>query len=209
VKPGPTLIEHLTGLVITSSYDVVIFDPMTEAYPVVDENHNPEATTQMLAFRRMARNTGAAIVVVHNSGRREFDPKSNNKFLGRGATARQDRADVGINYVATGPTDRALHVVKSRTGNLGAEICMMFAEDLGYEVTANRPGRADAPFIQPTKAGLVLSLCEKNPSLTHNEIWKTLNSSFLEWGISRPTFYRILAANHCVHKLATGRTVSA
>jgi hypothetical protein len=205
-KPGLSTLDHITGLVITSSYDVVIFDPMMEAYPVTDENNNPEANTQMLAFRRVARTTGAAVVAVHNSGRRVYDPKANNKFLGRGATARQDRADVGINYVSTGHTDRSMQVVKSRTGNLGAEICMMFAEDLGYEVTANRPGRDDAPFIQAPKAALVLSLCERHPTESHHEIWKACSVPLLNAGISRPTYYRILAANRCVHKpLAASR----
>lgn len=200
VKPGSSLIDHMTGMIPAAGYDVAIFDPMMEAYPVVDENNNPEANGQMLAFRRLARNTGAAIVVVHNSGRREYDPKANNKFLGRGATARQDRADVGINYVSTGPTDRLMSVVKSRTGNLGASINMMFADDLGYEVTASNPGREDVPFIQPTKTELVLALCEKHLDLSHNGIWQESGTMLQDAGVSRTTYYRVLAGNRCAHK---------
>lgn len=66
-------------------YHVIIIDPLMEAYPVESENDNAMGSQQMLAFRRLARETNAGVIVVHNSGRPR--PKGNEagKFFGRGA----------------------------------------------------------------------------------------------------------------------------
>ena len=104
-----------------------------EAYPVESENDNAMGDVQMLAFRRLARHTNAGVIVVHNSGR----PRGNNvagKFFGRGASSRVDRADVSINFTIDGDKGRMLHVVKSRTSNMGHRIRFRFKGDLGYEL---------------------------------------------------------------------------
>jgi archaellum biogenesis ATPase FlaH len=129
---GQDLITVFEKAISEHEYDVVIIDPLMEAFPVRDENDNAQATAQLLAFRTLARSTNAAIVVVHNSGLRKG--KSNPKFLGRGATARVDRADVTMNFTRTSETERVLHVVKSRSVNLNERITFRFGGELGYEL---------------------------------------------------------------------------
>jgi RecA-family ATPase len=71
VEPGETLIKQLESLTPSDKYDVIIIDPLMEAYPVRDENDNALASSQMLAFRKLARTTNAGVIVVHNSGLRK------------------------------------------------------------------------------------------------------------------------------------------
>jgi len=137
VDPGTTLMAELHAAVRAGQYDVVIIDPLMEAYSVKDENDNAEANKQMVAFRDLARSTGTGVVVVHNSGLRKGKKKASEKFLGRGATSRVDRADISINFTVESSNERLLHVTKSRSRNLGEKISFRFADDLGYELVAS------------------------------------------------------------------------
>jgi hypothetical protein len=130
---GPALIEELKRKMPPGEFDVLIVDPLAEAYPVKDENDNAQATQQMIAFKELAQRTGAGVVLVHNSGRRR-ENASSDKFLGRGATARADRADVAVNFTIKSSSERELSVSKSRTDNLGERIIVRFAGELGYEL---------------------------------------------------------------------------
>lgn len=133
--PGAPLMNVLKETIMQGQYDVVIIDPLMEAVPVLSENDNAEAARQMLHFRELARYTRAGIVAVHNSGHSKKPGEGNPKFLGRGATARQDKADIGINYMLSAEEgQRWLWVVKSRGKNIGDRIKLKFADDLGYEV---------------------------------------------------------------------------
>jgi hypothetical protein len=137
LERGATLIQRLRGTVQEGRYDVVIVDPVMDAYPVEDENDNAQASKQMLAFRELARWERVGVVVVHNAGRKAEESSDDSAFLGRGATARADKADVGINFVRDGEDparDRALVVAKSRQPNLGARIRFQFADNLSYEL---------------------------------------------------------------------------
>src|SRR5262249_17763991 len=111
---GPGLMSALAHIVEAGRYDVVIVDPLLDAYPVENENDNAQAVEQMLAFRSLARRTGAGVVVVHNVGRRGETAKDpHSPFLGRGASARQDKADVGLNFLTNGENRRQIYVPKS------------------------------------------------------------------------------------------------
>jgi len=137
-EPGPALMRKIATSIRSNEYDVVIIDPLVEAYPVANENDNADANKQMLAFRNLARETNAGVIVVHNSGlRKDKSKKGSEKFLGRGATSRVDRADVSINFTSDGPTTRRLFVAKARGKNLNEEIRFRFAENLGYELISS------------------------------------------------------------------------
>jgi hypothetical protein len=140
IPRGPKFVDMLEDRV-RGAYDVVIIDPLMEAYPVKDENDNAVADIQMLAFRRLARRTGAAVVLAHNSGLRTSRKTekrkqgvAESKYLGRGATNRVDRADVSINFTAPNERERVLYVAKSRAKNFGQSIRVRFAGEYGYEV---------------------------------------------------------------------------
>jgi len=127
---GPALLAELERMVQEGKYDVLIIDPLMEAYPVKDENDNTEADTQMLACRRVAQRTSAAVITVHNSGIKS----RKGKFKGRGASSRVDRADVSMNFMILSETDRLIQVTKARGSNLNDSIKFRFAGDLGYEL---------------------------------------------------------------------------
>jgi hypothetical protein len=137
LEGGPDLMQGLKNAVSTGKYDIVVIDPLMEAYPVKDENDNSLANKQMLAFRDLSRATQAAVVVVHNSGLR--GSKRSQKFLGRGASARVDRTDIAINLTADKNAVRHLKMVKARRGNLGEEVLFKFKEGLDYELVSATP----------------------------------------------------------------------
>lgn len=140
---GPALFHQLDNIEV-GRYDVLIVDPLCDAYPVKNENDNEEANVQMRRFRALARSKQMGVVLVHNTGRPHFNPKTgeqnaferaSKKHMGRGATARADRADVGINYVAVDKTVRLMCVAKSRTPNhLGFQWLLDFDGNHGLKV---------------------------------------------------------------------------
>jgi len=138
---GPALIECLTDVVRRDGYDVVIADPLMDAYPVEDENDNAQAMRQMVAFRELARNSRVGVIVVHNSGRKAEETADDSAFLGRGASARPEKADVAINFVRDRMRDpsahRSLIVAKSRQANLHERIDFRFGTNLGYELISS------------------------------------------------------------------------
>jgi len=140
-KRGGELVKIIEARVREDRYDVVIVDPIMEAFPVKDENDNALAELQMRAFRQLARGTGAAVVLAHNSGLRTSRTTSRGRqgvaqspFLGRGATTRVDRSDVAINFTAPTDSERLLFVAKSRARNFRESIRVRFAGEYGYEV---------------------------------------------------------------------------
>jgi len=146
IEHGPKLLRHIEAIVRDGGYDIVIFDPLMEAYPVENENDNAAAQVQMLAFRKFARATKAGVILVHNSGlrgaRRSTKGKEaagENKFLGRGATMRPERADVAINFTESGQTERTLTVVKARGANKGERIRVRYSGAYGYELSEPKP----------------------------------------------------------------------
>ncbi len=175
VEPGPKLIDRLQKTVSSGGYDIVIVDPLMEAYPVKDENDNALAIKQMLVFRKLARSTRAAVVVVHNSGQRK-KRQGNDKFLGRGATARVDRADVSINFTAKNATEREVYVTKSRSGNLNERIAVRFSGELGYElIDASGPSQSAVAQLQVDTAKFVRDQAEQGKGLVER---KTLLDHF-------------------------------
>ncbi len=142
-KSGPALFHDLDAIK-PGEYDLIIVDPLCEAYPVKNENDNEEANVQMRRFRTLARSKQVAVVLIHNTGRPHYNHKTgeqsaveraSKKHMGRGATARADRADIGINYVAVDKTVRMLCVAKSRTpGHLGHQWILDFDGNHGLKV---------------------------------------------------------------------------
>ncbi len=113
---------------VARKYDVIIIDSLLAAAPVVDENSNAAGSQQLWEFVKVARRTGASLIIAHNAG--EGNPKE--KFKARGATARVDRADEVLNLDETGEGKRRLKVVKSRFGNLGDSLEFAFGPAYTY-----------------------------------------------------------------------------
>lgn len=73
---------------------VVVIDPLPIAWPCRDENDNAEADRQMWRLKEIASDTDTLILALWNMG----EGYVKEKFKARGATARLDTVDVGLNY---------------------------------------------------------------------------------------------------------------
>ena len=113
--------------------EVIIIDPLPVAWPLVDENDNAEASRQMAAIKELAVQTSSIILTLWNMG----EGQVKEKFRARGATARLDRADLGLNYDEIAQSTRRLKVAVSRYGTRGESITLRFAGELGFEVVAS------------------------------------------------------------------------
>lgn len=197
---GPRLLQWLDQHVAPGQYDLVIVDPLMDAYPVSNENDNAEASAQMNHFKHLARAKGVGVVVVHNTGRGAFDPhnpqessaqgRADRKHLGRGAAARQDRADIGINYVRVNDTTRLMKIVKARVNeNLGLQWQLSFDGDHGFVVDNVSHGVVShAPPLSDETLRQVVGVIQAHPDLSVNELYETYISG--QVNVSRATFFR-------------------
>ena len=179
-----------------------VIDPLLEAYPVSDENNNVEAAAQMLAFRKIARAKHVGVVLVHNTGKSFNNPKTGQeqsaaeragrKFLGRGAAARQDKADVGINYVKVDDSTRMMQVVKSRTSNLGTQWTLAFNGNHGFDIkNVSHLTSVSQPVPCETDEKL-RQIITDHPTLSLRTVYEEHVKPTLH--ISRATFYRRVQA---------------
>ena len=116
---------------------VVFLDPLSVVWPVRDENDNAEADRQMWGLKKMAVELDSTVVGLWNMG----EGHVKEKFRARGATARLDRTDLGLNYTELTDTTRQLKVVKSRYGTLGLTVAVKFAGDMGFEAIQGTDGQ--------------------------------------------------------------------
>ena len=198
---GPALIHDLEALK-PGEFDLLIIDPLCEAYPVKNENDNEEANVQMRKFRSIARSKQMGVVLIHNTGRPQFNPKTgeqnaferaSKKHMGRGATARADRADIGINYVAVDKTVRLLCVAKSRTpGHLGQQWVLDFDGNHGLavrEAHSHSHSHANPTHIENGNGNEALV----NILTAHaDKDLKTIYEQYVkpQLGLTQSTFYR-------------------
>lgn len=197
---GPHLMHWLDQHITRGQYDLVVVDPLMDAYPVANENDNAEASAQMNQFKKLARAKSVGVVVVHNTGRGAFDPnhpheasaqgRADRKHLGRGAAARQDRADIGINYVRVNDTTRLLKVVKARVNeNLGLQWQLSFDGGHGFVVDNVSHGVVShAPPLSDETLRQVVGVIHDHPNLSVNELYETYISGKVN--VSRATFFR-------------------
>jgi hypothetical protein len=143
------------------------------------------------------------VVLVHNTGRPHFIPKTgeqnaferaSKKHMGRGATARADRADVGINYVAVDKTTRLMCVAKSRTpGHLGYQWLLDFDGNHGYKVRSTEYSHSHASQTPPVRENenetdALTAILHEHAGKDLKSIYELHVSGVLE--MSRATFYR-------------------
>lgn len=151
----------LKELITRERYGLVILDPIANLFNTDDENSNAEAARQGKALIALSRETGAAVVVAHHTG------KDNTGNYGRGASARLGAADVGMMFRANGPNGEAddtytgktrqrtdtcrLQIVKDRPNWFGhSSRYLMMAGDDRFDLStfedwksARKEGRSD------------------------------------------------------------------
>lgn len=68
--------------------DLIIIDTMAAAFSLTNENDNSEAERSVIKpLKHVARETGAAILIVHHKGKKSETGDSNEVYAGRGASA--------------------------------------------------------------------------------------------------------------------------
>lgn len=179
-------------------FDMVIADPLCDAYPVKNENDNEEANVQMRRFRKLARAKHVAVVLIHNTGRPPFNPKggeqsaserATKKHMGRGATARADRADIVLNYVRVEDTVRMLCVAGSRTpGHLGHTWTLDFDGNHGLKVR-NVQSQSQSHESQ-SQNGIGIEVLTDLLREHADKDLQSIYESFLKDKMTRSTFYR-------------------
>ena len=135
---------------------VVFIDPLSVAWPVRDENDNAEADRQMWRLKEIAVATGTLLIATWNMG----EGYVKEKFKARGATARLDRVDLGLNYTEVSDTRRKLTIVKSRYGNMKESITVEFAGDFGFEAVEGVTAR---PSDTQVIGAYILRLVSEGP----------------------------------------------
>jgi hypothetical protein len=201
-KSGPALFHDLDEIK-PGEYDLIIVDPLCEAYPVKNENDNEEANVQMRLFRKLARSKQVAVMLVHNTGRPHYNHKTGEqsaaeratkKHMGRGATARADRADIGINYVAVDKTVRMLCVAKSRTpGHLGHQWVLDFDGNHGLKVRETSQSQSQPSQTLSSRETEIET--EALTAILHEHASKDLSFIYEHYvkgtfPLSRATYYR-------------------
>jgi len=198
---GAAMMHFLSNIKV-GEFDMFVIDPLLEAYPVSDENNNVEAAAQMLAFRKLARSKKVGVVLVHNTGKSFNNPKTGQeqsaaeragrKFLGRGAAARQDKADVGINYVKVDDTTRMMQVVKSRTSNLGTQWTLAFNGNHGFDIKNVSHLTGVSQHVPSETDETLRQIIAAHPHLPLRAVYEQFVKPAVP--VSRATFYRRVQA---------------
>ncbi|MBT1509475.1 AAA family ATPase [Bradyrhizobium sp. SRL28] len=78
------MVERLIATVLEYGFDVLVVDPFAETFEG-DENSNSELKWAAVLWRRIARETGAAVMLVHHT--RKFGAEAGNMDSARGGSA--------------------------------------------------------------------------------------------------------------------------
>jgi archaellum biogenesis ATPase FlaH len=134
------------GLCKGFNADVILIDPLSVAWPVNDEDSNSEADQQMWGLKQIAIELHCVVVVLWNMGQGNVK----DKFKARGATARVDRSDLGLNYIELNDNTRQLKVVKSRYATMNEVLTLRFAGDMGFEAVEGTGGITQSAIADMT-----------------------------------------------------------
>ncbi len=153
--------------------------PLSVAWPVNDEDSNSEADQQMWGLKQIAIELHCVVVVLWNMGQGNVK----DKFKARGATARVDRSDLGMNYIELNDNTRQLKIVKSRYATINEVLTLRFAGDMGFESLEGSGG-----ITQTAIAAITLKVKDELRSgvTTRQELVATLgNDDLLDKALSR------------------------
>ncbi len=173
-----THMNWLRNYVSENGVQLVVMDPITNLFDTKDENDNSEAARQMKSITQLSRDTGAAVVIVHHTG------KDNSGNFGRGASSRLGACDVGVTFRAKGSAEAEddtfgtsliprsdfcrLQIVKNRLGGKGSLYLQMAGEDRFVRTKienwrgAARSGEGAVPKMEQAKEEILRMLEDGN-----------------------------------------------
>ncbi len=125
-------LDRLIAIVQEHGFDLVIVDTINEAFQTQKEDDNAEANRQMKMVRKLVRQTGAAVILVHHMGKKH---QEKGVYKSRGATARAAASDVVINFEGVDGEVARLSIGKNRWYGDKSELLLRKIGDDRFEPT--------------------------------------------------------------------------
>lgn len=123
-------VNELIKLAKEEKYDLIVFDTQSKALGMEDENDNSEANRMAILLRRLARETGAAILLIHHTKKGDGGKKVHK---GRGASAIAGDVDVVANLETLDLDTLKLEIAKTRIPGVFQSITMRKVGDDKFE----------------------------------------------------------------------------
>lgn len=114
----PSHVRELEYSIRSNQLSVLVIDPLAAAFEVKNEN-SPLIGRDMKIIQGLARRNSCAIILVHHTGKRQYDNKGHEKpFLPRGHHSIMDTADVIFRVQESGsPNVTSLDCIKTKYSN--------------------------------------------------------------------------------------------
>jgi len=176
--------SDLLALCADERIDLVVFDTQSRIFNLDNENDNSDANRMMNMLRRLVRECGCSVVLVHHTS------KSDKKgvYSGRGASAIGGAVDVVVNMEALDPESIKLKVDKNR---ISGDYMTLFIRKTGDEKFEQfvPEGQTLSGFEKFKVQEFILSLSEKKG------VWSTLEllAECQEQGFTQATIYRSIS----------------
>ena len=123
-------LNDLIKLAKAENYDLIVFDTQSKALDMEDENDNSEAIRIAILLRKLANETGAAILLIHHTKKGDGGKKVHK---GRGASAIAGDVDIVANLETLDSDTLKLEIVKSRIVGVYQSINMKKLGDDKFE----------------------------------------------------------------------------
>ena len=135
--------NYLLRLCKRGKYDLLVLDTQSRVLAMEKENDNSEANYLAGLLRRIANETGTAILLIHHSTKGE---EGKAVYRGRGASAIAGAVDVVVNLDALGDDTLRLSVVKHRIQGSNPKLLLRKSGEDRFEPCPDEGGGDEPGF---------------------------------------------------------------
>lgn len=180
--------NYLLRLCRRGRYDLLVLDTQSRVLAMEKENDNSEANYLAGLLRRIANETGSAILLIHHSTKGE---EGKAVYRGRGASAIAGAVDVVVNLDALGDDVLKLSVVKHRIQGSNPKLLLRKAGEDRFEPCPDQGGGEEPGFaIYQAQDAVIALLSQSLVPLRTGEIAEAIEK---ELGVNRKTLNRALS----------------
>lgn len=159
---------------------VLIIDPLSLAWRTQDENDNAEADLQISRLKFMCYELGVTLLYTWNTGQSRPQEKA---FVGRGATARADRADMIVLFSNDTIAGRTMQVIKDKYKESKYSASLTLQPGYGYSLHSE--SGSDGPVPRSFSAQQKVIIAVVNGARTRKEVVDALAPDFSEDSVDR------------------------